>query len=319
MISLRNSSIFDSVNLESLNAFLSTINEFREPSVDRVDKRYAEKRSNGNSVLSFLISIGLVSIAKSDKRLVYRTFLPEETIINPDVLVRHFKTRIYNFPELLEYLSLFSPDKKGAIHFTGSIYQNVKFASIRNFLISSKIINFDPKTDFYELNTNYTELTELQIIKHHSISKAALQKDLAQKKLIGDLAEKAVFKYERKRLEDSPKIVSQVEHISEKNEGAGYDIRSFLLNDQNIFIPIRIEVKAVPAKSFRFFWSDNEINQSMEDSDSYYLYLLPVSDKNKLDVSSMLIIKNPYENVFKMNSNWTKRPHSYIIERIAKD
>lgn len=316
---LKSSNLFNSIDLESINLFLSVIDELREPRAEVVDKRYAEIKANGSSVLSFLLSLEIVHIKKEGSVLMYRSLQSDEEEISPESLVRHLEKHVHSFPVIIDYLSLFAMGSRDKAIFTGTVYQNVNFASIRNFFISCQVVYYDAFKDTYELNSKYLSLLKLKIIRKHSISKDALRIQLANKKIIGDLAEKSVFEYERNRLKREPLIMSQVELISENDETAGYDIRSFILNEDGIFMPIRIEVKAVPKNTYRFIWTENELNQSMEDSDSYYLYLLPVVRNRKLEINEMKIIKNPYNKLFVSNTNWTKRPQAYIMERKYKE
>ena len=88
--------------------------------------------------------------------------------------------------------------------------------------------------------------------------------------------------------------------------GAGYDIKSFknVFDKNNKPISIFIEVKVVPIWNYEFYWTKNEIEKAKKYKNKYFLYLLPVKNRNEFDIDNLRIIKNPFNNVYKNNREW---------------
>ena len=92
------------------------------------------------------------------------------------------------------------------------------------------------------------------------------------------------------------------------NVAAGYDIKSFeSKQDKNgLAIPRFIEVKAVASINYRFYWTRNEIEVAKQLRNRYYLYLVPISGKNGIDIQGLMKIKDPYLNVYKTSLKWIR-------------
>jgi hypothetical protein len=95
-----------------------------------------------------------------------------------------------------------------------------------------------------------------------------------QNKIIGDLGEHWVVKYEKKKLNDLGlnHLIKKVKHTSvEKGDGAGYDIKSFDNSENEIFI----EVKTTRGKcSTPFYITNTELMFSIKENGNYRLYRL---------------------------------------------
>ncbi len=113
----------------------------------------------------------------------------------------------------------------------------------------------------------------MQTSKSDCNGKADYIKRQTQQRRIGDRGEKIVFHLERARLQQAgkPDLATQVEHISEKDDLAGYDILSFDVDGRKR----HIEVKATTAANLDlgFYISSNELEKSTA-LDNYYLYLV---------------------------------------------
>ncbi|HPS55281.1 MAG TPA: DUF3883 domain-containing protein [Sedimentisphaerales bacterium] len=98
------------------------------------------------------------------------------------------------------------------------------------------------------------------------------KKNKAQKRL-GDRGEKIALKAEEKRLKDLGKqgLADKIEHISQDNDSAGYDILSF--NEDGT--PRHIEVKSTANETIcdGFYFTANELTKSQE-LENYYLYFV---------------------------------------------
>lgn len=85
----------------------------------------------------------------------------------------------------------------------------------------------------------------------------------------GDMAEDAVLRYERDKLNNlgHPELAELVKLVSRKNSAAGYDVLSYDIQDDGSFIESHIEVKSATksSKYIEFFISENELRKFRED------------------------------------------------------
>lgn len=107
-----------------------------------------------------------------------------------------------------------------------------------------------------------------------------IKKDYAEKEELnskyGLCGENSVIEHERKRLNKLGRqdLANQVEQISLRDDGAGYDIKSFDVTDASGNYKNRyIEVKTTPSNlQDGFYISSNELTFAKEHKDEYYLY-----------------------------------------------
>ncbi len=76
------------------------------------------------------------------------------------------------------------------------------------------------------------------------------------------------------------------------------------MTDQDGILPRYIEVKAVPAKNLRFYWTANEVGVAEVFGSWYYLYLLPVDRHGVFCTERLQIIADPHSVVLKPSSDW---------------
>ena len=95
------------------------------------------------------------------------------------------------------------------------------------------------------------------------------EKSQKRKQQSGQNAELAVIFYERDKLNNlgHPELAELVTQVSKKNSAAGYDIKSYDLNDDGSFVEIHIEVKSAKlvSKYIEFFISENELKKFKND------------------------------------------------------
>ena len=98
----------------------------------------------------------------------------------------------------------------------------------------------------------------------------------------------------------------------------GYDIKSFedYLDSNSKRIERYIEVKAVSVDNYKFYWSRMEIEIAKVFGEKYYLYLLPVISNNNFDFEKLIIIRNPFENVFSNVREWKKEEECITFTKI---
>lgn len=106
---------------------------------------------------------------------------------------------------------------------------------------------------------------------------------------IGKKGEEIVLKFEQERLKSDERLqnkVSDIKHVSkEKGDGDGYDIESFMVDENtNEIKPLYIEVKSTTSNlTTPFIMSKNEIDVSETYGESYVIYRLYIGEvKNKL-------------------------------------
>ncbi len=177
----------------------------------------------------------------------------------------------------------------------------IKVSSIelgfRKILITLGKLNLLKYEGDYVKVINYTVAKKFieRSIKKLSKSQKEFDKELYEKKLRGDLAEKYVLDHEIEKLKtfNLKPIRQSIEDI-----GLGYDILSFKKNGNEIFI----EVKSIINNTF--YWSKNEINVSKEYNNKYFIYCVQFKDNKPEKIEK--IIQNPYDEIF-LKNNFEKK------------
>lgn len=115
----------------------------------------------------------------------------------------------------------------------------------------------------------------------------------------GENAEIAVVHYERDKLNNlgHPELAELVLQISKNNSAAGYDVKSYNVNDDGSFIEIHIEVKSAKlvGKYIEFFISENELNKFKVDPNHKIYCLIKSGRSYKLhEVNKYDFFRNNY-------------------------
>lgn len=129
-----------------------------------------------------------------------------------------------------------------------------------------------------------------------------------ENKRLGDLGELWVMKYEIEKLKNANKhnLINQIKHTSkDEGDGTGFDIQSFDINGNKIFI----EVKTTKGRqNSTFFVTRNELERSKIEKDNYYLYRL-YNYNEQVETTDLLIIRGDLTNIcefpttYKINLN----------------
>lgn len=172
-------------------------------------------------------------------------------------------------------------------------------AGIRDLLMDLGFIERDYARREYFVVPAYASLMALAINRTSLIH---FETTLKNRDKLGAAAERCILEHERNALRTRPDLVKKIEHVSKIDVGAGYDILSFTLGDGGYEARF-IEVKAVSRKDFAFYWTANEIETAKIHGSAYYLYLLPVSEKNKFDLKNLRIIRDPFEQLYSSRKN----------------
>jgi hypothetical protein len=200
------------------------------------------------------------------------------------------------------------------IIFNASLADKIKYSDIRNILLELEFISIKSDNDCYVISNKYNDLF-FKKINHGEISLESFKKNQIAQDQLGLLAEKSIIDFEIKRLVNVSITPEDIEHTSQINVYAGYDIKSFenYLDDNNLKITRYIEVKALSISDYNFYWSRNEIEKAKIYGERYYLYLLPVKIKDIFDFDNLLIINNPFRNVYLNQSDWIKTEETISI------
>ena len=159
--------------------------------------------------------------------------------------------------------------------------QTIDSSSVKNSSEKVEVVNFKPRTRKH--TQNYSKKENPAIYARSSKGNT---------KLIGDLGEKIVLDYERKRLiavgrED---LASKVIHEEAVGNRPGWDISSF----DEAGIPIQIEVKSSVSSTINsLVMTSNEWSAASDKRESYHLYL--VTGVSKSGAKKIEIIQNPFE------------------------
>lgn len=304
----------DKISVNQILVFSEAVNESSLLQRDFIEKQYLRNASNFDQTVEFLHELNLIEIS-GDQIIIkpaYKEFLRSlRESQKPKEVVKKFVINCFvisktPFSEYLnEFLSKFCLTNQ-QYEFTPGIFERLRYSGLRNFLIDLGIIYLDSDEKKYIAVGDYSSVFA-ELKKTHRLSPGRFQKIRRENEGIGKAAELKIIEYEKKRLLEFPYLAKQIEHIAKYDVNAGYDIKSYEVPAQkDCGISRYIEVKAVSIIDYQFYWSRNEIEKSEVLRKSYYLYLLPVKDKNNFDIDNLKIINDPYVNVLNSKGKWIK-------------
>jgi hypothetical protein len=163
-------------------------------------------------------------------------------------------------------------------------------------------------TEITESNVLSTDLTvSADQINFRGRTVNFIQNGIENKRL-GDLGELWVMKYEIEKLRNAKqdKLIDKIKHTSkDEGDGTGFDIQSFDIYGNKIFI----EVKTTKGRqNSTFFVTRNELERSKIEKKHYYLYRL-YNYNEQTDTADLLIIQGDLTNIcefpttYKINLN----------------
>ena len=125
------------------------------------------------------------------------------------------------------------------------------------------------------------------------------EKSQRNKQKAGENAELAVVHYERDKLNNlgHPELAELVRQISNDNSAAGYDVKSYDINEDGSFVETHIEVKSakIVGKCVEFFISENELNKFKNDANHKIYCLIKSGRSYKLhEVNKYDFFRNNY-------------------------
>ena len=161
-------------------------------------------------------------------------------------------------------------------------------------------LNSLPRSIKGHVNFDYLEAEAVKPSDKETV-RAAQDYEKAQKakQKSGDVAEEAVIRYERDKLNNlgHPELAELVKQVSKENTAAGYDVRSYELKEDGSFVEIHIEVKSAKqsSKYVEFFISENELNKFRKDENHKIYCLIKYGRSYKLhEVNKLDFFKNDY-------------------------
>lgn len=308
---------FYKIKLSQLFTLYNTIADTQIRHVSNIKRKYLEKAVSFEETFSFLGDLKIVKNS-SDKVFFSKPFfIPHISIddFKKKLLPILFSTNGEVANELRIFLLNFQTDIDNTF-FKATEMQKIKFSDTRNLLLELEFISASSDNTTYFVNPDYTDLFAKQFISR-KLSPKTLKRKQVENDSIGLAAEKAVIEFELNRLTNISFEQKEIEHTSLENVLAGYDIKSFENHlDKNAKrIDRYIEVKAVSVQDFKFYWSKNEIQIAKVFGEKYFLYLIPVISINTFDIEKLMIINNPFKNIYSSGLDWNKEVESVSFSK----
>ena len=249
-------------------------------------------------IINFLRGFKKIKV-ENDIITVLKKSNPKELFVS---FSKHYFNLIINEEELNQHLFVDSE-----VTLINDFFK-IKTSSIklkyRQILVTLGKLELLEYEDDYVKIINYTFAKKFieRALKKLSKSQKEFEKELYEKKIRGELAEKFVMEFERDKLKEYSffPIRQSVDDV-----GLGYDILSYDSDGKEMFI----EVKSI--KNNSFFWSENEIATSKEFKDDYFIYLVLFENNKPIKIKQ--IIQNPYNQIFNKNLFERKNIEDYII------
>ena len=314
--SVENRNAFQNLRLTSILTLLDILLSNQVRTLLYIKRIYSEKAEWFSETLAYATRLGMIKQTNGDLQLVVDWPSSNEHQRRAVVLQNLLRIKNRYKSEILRFIGRFNVVDGDIIYFPSSLSRSGESA-VRNFLIELGIVKYVVDAHNYSLASEHIGLYISARDKSNLMTPSALDRKLADKGNIGYTAEQKILSYERDRVGSS--CANLVEHVSQKNVAAGYDIRSITLKDDGEILPRLIEVKAVPSKYYRFYWSRNELSIAQTLGDWYYLYLLPFDSKGRFDIDGVKIIANPYDVIMVGDTDWICESDATICSLKSND
>jgi hypothetical protein len=310
--------VFDKLTYRQIKTLMDVIRSTKGQDYEFISKKYKSNEENFERALDFLKGLKLLR-ANNDKITPTRDLMKllnckvsDDNLTKSYLLEKTLNSMNLFSKEVFEYLNNFRVSRN-IFEYKPTTKKRLKESGIRNLFVELDLIQYDKISKSYKItDKNFTIFANY--VKEKKLTPKELSYLLKKQEELGKEAEFTILEYEKKRLAYYPHLLEQLEHISKFDVKAGFDIKSCETElDNEKAIPRYIEVKAVSKFNFKINWTRNEIEKSKLYSKQYYLYLLPVISDKKFDIKGLEIIQNPYEKVFKNNTEWKKQVEQYIL------
>ncbi len=303
---------FNKISVNQIMHISQVINDSSLMQQEFIAARYAKTMPNYQTTIEFLTELKLIGVIKDliVIKPAYGKFLQEiQHSSHPkEVTISFIIKKMFDSPNKIgdyakQFLSVFSL-RDEYYELKPTLKQKLEYSGIRNFFMDLRLLEYDSTNTRYIVQDNFI-LAYPEFKGGFHASEDSFKRIRKLKEKIGRAAELKIIEYEKKRLCDFPQIIEKIEHTAIKDVSAGYDIKSYDYTNNQEFVSRLIEVKAVSSWNYRFYWSNNEIETSKLNRETYYLYLLPVKTRGEFDIENMKIINDPFLNVYNNKDAWS--------------
>ncbi len=309
------------ISFKQILVFFDVLCETSIRDVDYLKQRYKTFSTDFPTTVDFINEFGLGTI--DNGQYIVTTTLhtilsdypkdnrKEEFVKN--IFINYIMSGGTNISQIYQqYLNKFI-EKEGLLIYNPTTEANLAQASTRNFLMELGIVCLAPDKSYY-ISPDFIYEVQNQST-NFSISDFKAINQLKEE--VGRKAESWVINYERERLREYPSLQRKIEHVSEVNIGAGYDVLSYEGQQLTGFPAIYryIEVKAVNLGFSRFYLSRNEIEVAKRNLQRYFLYLVHYQNSHEFSVRNLEIIQNPFENLILNSQDWNCEVESYMFRK----
>jgi hypothetical protein len=312
---------FDRLSISKISALAQILSDTKLEDKGNLRNLYTEKGIDFDAVVELFEDLGLLvstgnTIVRSDLFMSNSTKMVESQAKLNEYLTDQVFNTSTSFSEIsLNYLGRFRINNH-RLMYVPSNRDRIAESGIRNLLMELNIVTQSSSNGAYYLADDNIHLVSAnsERIFHKSQTPEELRLLQLKQQEIGDAAEIEVLKYEKNRLINRTDLVQMLNHVSQEDTRAGYDIESYEINSTELEVVRRlIEVKAVPIPGYRFYWSRNEIEIAKEFKERYYLYLLPHVGHMKFDMDKLEVIPHAYKKVFGDSGVWTRQEEKYSV------
>ena len=292
---------FENLQFSHVCALLDILEMVRSDSASHIRRLFAENAEGFDEVVSLLSRIRVISSNGEMLRLLVDWPRSDGDFRRAEIMRRILRTRNSYRTELFRFMSQFRL-VDGDISYSPSDQSRSSQSAVRNFLIDIGRVKYSSGTKTYLLMPEYADLYVSARDNTNLTSPTLAENRAKAQQEIGRAAEDLILKYERRRV--GADHADKVDHVSLRNCAAGYDIRSVSIGTSGPITPRLIEVKAVSPRSFRFYWTKNEVDVARALSHWYHLYLLPVNRKGQFALDELIVIPDPCSTVLSESEGW---------------
>ena len=299
---------FNKIEKKYIRSLIDIRLSYSSADINFIRDRYNDDAIHFEQIFLFLVQS---NIFKDDGSLRDHNSKKLRSAIQNDHLFDQFlinillnKKSVYN-DYVSKYLGNFEL-KNNELTYKPFSKERIKYSGIRNLFSEVGFLNLGQNYN-YHINTAHNKKI-LRKRKQSVITPNKLKSILDKQNQIGLSAELRIIVHEQDRLKKLG-INNDLEHVALENVSLGYDIKSW----ESAIDERYIEVKAVSILDYKFHWSKNEIEVSEKFGEKYYLYLLPVIDSETFDIDSLVIVKDPYNEIFSKDTEYQKEPEQYSV------
>ena len=309
----------EGVDLESVQVLVELIADRTAMEKDLLERRFGERARSFLETLLFMKA--MKSLTEKDREIIRDRNLDsiqEALKAGERIFNKHIVKLIVDSPtsygsEMRRVLTVFRIEQ-GKAWLSLEDSGGVNYAT-RNIFLKAEAIRFDHETGTYVIN-NWFHRYFVRACYIRGTTPDTLDKVLKENSAIGLAAELQVLELELATV--GHRDAEQVFHIAKENTNAGFDIASTRRDELTDQLRMRmIEVKAVSSRNWAFTLTRNEYRVATENTDTYFLYLVPVLE-GKPEVSIMQVIQNPVKEL-QDQDKWTIGEGDWNVSKVNKN